>query len=254
MLDSREIENLDIGLGQMRQVNQREFAGNRDIQVGNYLSVTSDRFNYLGGTWRMTPQTSLGVWAGRLEDVYDQTLYTGTHAVKAGDWNLSGTLNYLDSSESGSERAGKLDSRMTSAMLSANLKAQTFRIGYQYNAGDSALPFIHDTDLPGVANAVQVLRFDRAQERSWQARYDLDFAPLGVPGLSAFARYVRGDNFKVAGEDASEWERNIDVSYVIQSGPLKNVALRWRNVQLQGDATGRRDENRVIIAYTLPLF
>ncbi|MEN4826774.1 OprD family porin [Pseudomonas sp. P39-UII1] len=254
MLDIREIENLDIGLGQMRQVNQREFAGNRDIQVGNYLSVTSDRFNYLGGTWRMTPQTSVGVWAGRLEDVYDQTLYTGTHAVKAGDWNLSGTLNYLDSSESGSERAGKLDSRMTSAMLSANLRAQTFRIGYQYNAGDSALPFIHDTDLPGAANAVQVLRFDRAQERSWQARYDLDFAPLGVPGLSAFARYVRGDNFKVAGEDASEWERNIDVSYVIQSGPLKNVALRWRNVQLQGDATGRRDENRVIIAYTLPLF
>jgi outer membrane porin, OprD family. len=57
---------------------------------------------------------------------------------------------------------------MTSAMLSANLRAQTFRLGYQYNAGDSALPFIHDTDLPGVANAVQVLRFDRAQERSWQ--------------------------------------------------------------------------------------
>jgi len=38
-----------------------------------------------------------------------------------------------------------------------------------------------------VANAVQVLCFDRAQERSWQARYDLDFAALGVPGLTAFA-------------------------------------------------------------------
>ena len=50
------------------------------------------------------------------------------------------------------------------------------------------------------------------------------------------------------------WERNLDVTYVIQSGPLKNLALRWRNVELRGDATGRRDENRVIIAYTLPLF
>lgn len=254
MVDIREFENLDLGLGQMRKVNQREFAGARDIQVGNYLSVFSDRFDYLGGTWRATPQTSLGLWTGRLQDVYQQTLYTGTQSFQAGDWKLSGTLNYLDTGESGSEKAGKLDSRMTSGMLSANLRAQTFRLGYQYNAGDSALPFIHDTDLPGVANAVQVLRFDRAQERSWQARYDLDFATLGVPGLTAFARYVRGDNFQVAGEEGSEWERNLDVTYVIQSGPLKNLALRWRNVELRGDVTGRRDENRVIIAYSLPLF
>jgi hypothetical protein len=254
MLDIREIDNLDISLGQMRRVNQREFAGRREIQVGNYYSVFSDRFNYLGGTWRINPQWTAGTWGGRLEDVYQQNLYTVTHTHKAGEWNLSGTLNYLDTGESGAEQAGKLDSRMTSGMLSANLRAQTFRIGYQYNAGDSALPFIHDTDLPGVANAVQVLRFDRAQERSWQARYDLDFAPLGVPGLTAFARYVKGDNFKVAGQDASEWERNLDITYVIQDGPLKNLALRWRNVQLQGDATGRRDENRVILAYTLPLF
>jgi hypothetical protein len=254
MLDIREIDNLDISLGQMRRVNQREFAGSRDIQVGNYYSVFSDRFNYLGGTWRINPQWTAGVWGGRLEDVYQQNLYTVTHTQKAGEWNLSGTLNYLDTGESGAEQAGKLDSRMSSGMLTANLHTQTFRIGYQYNAGDSALPFINDTDLPGVANAVQVLRFDRAQERSWQARYDLDFAPLGVPGLTAFARYVKGDNFKVASEDASEWERNLDITYVIQDGPLKNLALRWRNVQLQGDATGRRDENRVILAYTLPLF
>lgn len=65
---------------------------------------------------------------------------------------------------------------------------------------------------------------------------------------------MRGDNFKVAGEEGSEWERNLDVTYVIQSGPLKNLALRWRNVELRGDATGRRDENRGLIAYTLPLF
>ena len=71
-----------------------------------------------------------------------------TLSFQTGDWKLSGTLNYLDTGESGSEEAGKLDSRMTSAMLSANLRAQTFRLGYQYNAGDSALPFIHDTDLP----------------------------------------------------------------------------------------------------------
>lgn len=254
MLESAEFDTLQLSLGQLRQVNYREFSGARDMQVGNYLSVTGDRFNYLGGTWTPTPATSVGLWSGRLEDVYQQNLYTLTHKQALGAWTLGATLNYLASSESGEARAGDLDSRMTSGLFSAGYGMHTLRLGYQYNAGDSALPFLHDTDLPGVANAVQVLRFDRAQERSWQVRYDLDFAGLGVPGLNAFARYVHGDNFKVGGADASEWERNIDISYTLQSGAFKGVSLRWRNVQLQGDVTGRRDENRVILAYTLALF
>lgn len=253
MLDIKEFKDVDISLGQMRQVNQREFAGTRDIQVGNYYRVFSDRFTYLGGTWRATPQTSVGAWTGQLEDVYQQSLITATHTEKLGEWTLGGTLNYLDTGESGSAMAGNLDSRMVSGIVSAGHGPHTFRVGYQYNAGDSALPFIHDTDLPGTTNAIQVLRFDRANERSWQTRYDLDFAPLGVPGLAAFARYVRGDNFQVNGQEGKEWERNIDISYTLQGGPLKGLAMRLRNVELHGDVTGRRDENRVIIAYTLPL-
>ena len=254
MLEIKEFKDVDISLGQMRQVNQREFAGTRDIQVGNYYRVFSDRFSYLGGTWRATPQTSVGLWTGQLQDVYQQSLLTATHTQKLGEWTLGGTFNYLHTDESGSALAGDLDSRMMSGIVSAGIGPHTFRVGYQYNAGGSALPFIHDTDLPGTTNAIQVLRFDRANERSWQARYDLDFAPLGVPGLAAFARYVRGDNFQVNGQDGKEWERNIDISYTLQDGPLKGLAMRLRNVELQGDATGRRDENRLIVAYTLPLF
>lgn len=127
------------------------------------------------------------------------------------------------------------------------------RLGYQYNAGDSALPFLHDTDAPGAVNAIQGLRFDRADERSWQARYDIDFAGLGVPGLVAFVRYVRGDNFEVAGKEGKEWERNIDISYTLQSGPMRGLSLRLRNAELHGDVTGARDENRLILAYTIPL-
>jgi len=253
MLDSSEIDHFTFSLGQMRQVNYREFSGSRAMQTGNYLNVTSDRFNYIGGTWSPENSLSLGIWGGRLEDVYQQVLYTGTKFVDVGGWRLSGTLNYLDSDESGAAHAGNLDSRMASGLVSAAYGFQKVTLGYQYNVGDSALPFLHDTDLPGVANAIQVLRFDRAGERSVQARYDIDFAGLGVPGLTAFARYVHGEDFEVKGVAGKEWERNIDVSYVIQSGPLKNLALRLRNVEIQGDATGRRDENRAIISYTFAL-
>lgn len=253
MLDINEIEHFSFSLGQMRQVNYREFSGARAIQTGNYLNVSSDRFDYLGGTWSPDGSLSVGMWAGRLEDVYQQVLYTGSKFVDIGSWRVGGTLNYLDSKESGSALAGNLDSQMTSGLLSAAYGFQKITVGYQNNAGDSALPFLHDTDLPGVANAIQVLRFDRAGERSWQARYDVDFAGLGVPGLTAFARYVRGDNFVANGQEGNEWERNIDISYVIQSGLLKNLGFRLRNVEIHGDVTGRRDENRAIISYTYAL-
>lgn len=253
MLSVREFDNIDIDLGQMRAVSYREFTGSRKMQTGNYLSVESDRFNYLGGTWRITPNASVGVWEGELKDVYRQTLYTTTLNKPIGAWKLSAVGNYLASSEAGAELAGKLDSRMASTLLSANLGPQTFRFGLQYNAGDSALPFLHDTDLPDVANAVQVLRFDRAQERSWQARYDFDFAGVGLPGLVAMARYVYGDNFKINGQDGQEWERNIDLTYTIQSGTFRDLSFRLRNVELIGAATGRRDENRFIVSYPLSL-
>ncbi|BAP43238.1 outer membrane porin [Pseudomonas sp. StFLB209] len=253
MLSVREFDNLDFDLGSVNRVNYREFAGARKIQVGNYWTVESERFTYGGATWRITPDASVGVWQGELKDVYQQSLITSTLNKQLGDWKLGAQLNYMYTREAGEEMAGKLDSRMPSAMLSAGLGPQTFRLGYQYNAGGSALPFMHDTDLPAAANAVQVLRFDRADERSWQARYDFDFAGVGVPGLVAMARYVHGDNFKYQGRDAEEWERNIDLTYTVQSGTFKNVSFRLRNVELVGDVTGRRDENRFIVSYTLPL-
>jgi hypothetical protein len=253
MIDSQEIEHFTFSLGQMRQSNYRGFSNSTDIQTGNYLKISSDRFNYLGGTWTPVPSLSLGLWAGELEDVYQQTLITGTKYVDVGSWRLSTTLNYTDTGEQGSAMAGNLDSRLFSGLASATYGIHKWTVGYQYNAGDSALPFLQETDLPGVGNAIQVMRFDRAQERSMQARYDIDFAGLGVPGLTALARYVHGDNFEINGQSGKEWERNLDVSYVVQSGTFKGLGMRLRNVEIQGDATGRRDENRVIVSYTFAL-
>jgi len=38
---------------------------------------------------------------------------------------------------------------------------------------------------------------------------------------------------------------------VIQSGPLKNLVLRWRNVAYRGSRTTDIDENRLIVNYVL---
>jgi len=61
---------------------------------------------------------------------------------------------------------------------------------------------------------------------------------------------MRGNDFEIRGVAAKEWERNTDIAYVIQSGPLRNLSLRWRNVTYRGSETTDVDENRLIVAYT----
>ena len=109
---------------------------------------------------------------------------------------------------------------------------------------------------------MQIQKFARAGERTWQARYTYDFAKLGAPGLTAGVIYLRGDNFDtvaksgaVAGSGLSEWERDITVAYVVQEGPLKNLGVMWKNAMWRNDIPSSReqDENRLIVSYSIPL-
>ncbi|MBD1552460.1 OprD family porin [Pseudomonas typographi] len=249
-LVSKDIDNLLIDAGQFRSVNYRNSSGNHDdLLAGNY-SARSDRFDYASAAYTFNPHLTAAFWRAELEDVYQQNYYGVLAAHKLGSWALGGNLGYFDSSQVGAQRAGKIDNGLVSVLLSANLGAHTWRAGYQDNRGNSPFPYLQDAD-PNVANVVQILDFTRTQERSWQARYDVNMASYGVPGLTFLARYLRGDGFEVAGSNAKEWERDLDVSYVIQSGPLKNVGMRWRNAMVRSDAAGDLDENRLILSYTI---
>ncbi|MBN0647015.1 OprD family outer membrane porin, partial [Pseudomonas aeruginosa] len=80
-------------------------------------------------------------------------------------------------------------------------------------------------------------------EKSWKLQYDYDFVALGLPGLSASASYSRGkldltrvdpDSpgyggwYSADGKNAKHWERDLDLQYVVQGGPAKDLSLRLR--------------------------
>ncbi|MNG22213.1 Porin-like protein NicP precursor [compost metagenome] len=103
---------------------------------------------------------------------------------------------------------------------------------------------------------MQINDFGNQDERSWQLRYDFDFAALGMPGLSLMTRYLSGDNVdRGAGlSEGKTWERNTDIAYVVQSGPLKNLGLRLRNASTRSNFGPDLDENRLILSYSLALW
>ncbi|MOA60127.1 Porin-like protein NicP precursor [compost metagenome] len=66
---------------------------------------------------------------------------------------------------------------------------------------------------------------------------------------------MKGDNVDTGGaEEGKDWERDLDLGYTVQSGPLKNVSVRVRNAVARSNYRPDIDENRLIISYTLGLF
>ncbi len=194
---------------------------------------------------------------GQLKDIYQQHYLGLLHTLPLGEGlSLRSDLRYFDSGEDGAAISGPVDNRNLNAMLTLRAGAHAFGIGVQKMIGNDAFPVLNGYTTPYVANLMAYQTFTRPQEKSWQLRYDYDFAGLGLPGLNLMTRYVQGrDIDRGAGRaDDSEWERNTDLSYVIQSGPLKSVALKWRNITYRSRYGADLDENRFIVNYTLKLW
>ncbi|QVM99122.1 OprD family porin [Pseudomonas sp. SORT22] len=253
-LTSQEIAGLTLYAGQFRGNSPRNDASMEDMSMNGRAAFTSDRFNFAGGEYSFNDKrTMIGLWNAELKDIYNQQYLNLVHSQPLGDWTLGANLGYFIGKEDGAERAGKLDNRTASAMLSAKYGASTFYVGLQKVSGDDAWMRVNGTSGGTLANDSYNSSFDNAQERSWQLRHDYNFAALGVPGLTLMNRYISGDNVHTGAiTDGKEWARESELAYVIQSGTLKSLSLKWRNSTMRRDySTNAFDENRLIISYPI---
>ena len=250
-IQSKDIENFTLTAGQFRKVSLRDSTNYEDLRMasdGAKGGVKSNRFNYGGATYQFIPGLTGTYFYAELKDNYSQHhanlqfLTDLTSEVK-----FKTDLRYFKSSDKGNTN---VDNRLASGMFSLGYAGHWLGLGYQDQSGKTGLPYFAGGTNPFTMNTSTYYPFLRAQEDSWQIRYDYNFAQIGVPGLNLMARYVSGDNFKIGGQSAKEWERDIDVGYTIQSGPLKDVSLLVRNVMYRGSHTTDIDENRVIVNYT----
>ncbi|MGU0676942.1 OprD family outer membrane porin, partial [Pseudomonas aeruginosa] len=176
-----------------------------------------------------------------------------SHKQSFGGWRLGASVGLFDTRDEGAAKLGELENRALTGFFSATRGGHSLGAGYQRMYGDDGMLYIAGTSTP-LVNDIQVRNFTSAGERSWQLRYDYDFVALGIPGLTAMARYASGAHARTkAMDDGRAWERDVDVAYVIQSGPLKNLGLRWRNAMLRSNHAADVDENRLILSYSLPL-
>ncbi|AYO00078.1 outer membrane porin, OprD family [Pseudomonas sp. LTGT-11-2Z] len=238
-------------------------------------AITYDSASFLGGRYQ-EGNLSLALYAGQLEDAWHQ--YYGntkyTYAIDEGrrlafDFNIYRTLDY------GKSLAGPINNTSWSFSTAYTTGAHTVTVVHQRINGDEPLDWIGFGTMGGtvnIGNAVQYATFTEANERSWQLRYDFDFAALGIPGLSFMTRYVRGDGMDNShshnpyytarhvydtDKDNKHWERNFDIKYVIQSGPARDMSFRLRQSTHRGTSGYRYidiDEVRLITEFPVNIF
>ncbi|MFJ1570844.1 OprD family porin [Pseudomonas sp. NPDC088322] len=257
-LNSAEINGLTVQAGHLSSTHLRNEGGDDKLNamLGHVpmRQVASDAFNYLGGDYAFNDkQTSASLWYGQLEDIYQQGFVGLKHSKPFGDWVLSANLGYFTAREDGDALLGQIDNQAFFSLLTARHGGHSFHVGYQGIYGESPFPRVFANITP-LGNEVPTYEFAYTDERSYQARYDYNFAAMGIPGLTATVRYITGNNVDTGrGFEGKDRERDLDIGYAVQSGVFKGLGIRVRNAVARSNYRSDIDENRVILAYTWQL-
>jgi len=275
-LQSSEIKGLDVEAGHFYSSSSQNDM-NRDGELwATYAGVTAKTADFVGGKYAITDSLSASLYGSKLEDVWNQYYGNLNYALPLTDTEaLAFDFNLYRTTDTGSAKAGDISN--TTFSLSAALSfltAHTVTFAFQKVNGDEPFDYVGvgDNNKGGdsifLANSIQYSDFNGPGEKSWQARYDINMASYGVPGLSFMTRYARGWDIDGSntpsnsaytgfyGDNDKHHELNIEAKYVVQAGPAKDLSFRIRqaihranSTQLDGDAS----EFRLIVDYPLSI-
>lgn len=259
LLTSKELKGLTFTGGRLEKAKDRNDTNWEDLALNNKNgrfggTFSADNFDLAGLDYQFTDRITGSYHFAELDDIYRQHFLGMVATQPWGPGTFGADLRLAVSDDAGQAKAGNIDNTTVNGMLSYALGGHKVSAAYQHLSGDSAFPYVDGAD-PYLVNFVQINDFAGADERSWQARYDYNFAALGIPGLTFMTRYISGDNVSRAdGGEGKEWERNTEFKYVVQSGPLKDVAVRLRNATFRSNFARDADEVRLLVSYSVALW
>jgi imipenem/basic amino acid-specific outer membrane pore len=251
LLTSNEIEGLELSAG-------------RFTAISSQTSTDRDTFglpeiNIVGASYAFNDNFTGAIHHSDAEDYFKKTYVNLNYNLPITEGQaLNLDFNAYKTSGDGDEVGGEYDNKIWSLAAAYNLGAHTFTLAHQRSSGDTGYVYgnIDGGGTIFLSNSVQYSDFNSKDEHSWQARYDIDMATFGVPGLSFMSRYVTGDNVdRGAGiSEGKEHELNLEGKYVIQEGAAKDLSFRVRSsvYRANSDFYGADvNDLRLIVEYPL---
>ncbi|WP_430765428.1 OprD family porin, partial [Pseudomonas citronellolis] len=275
---SHEIDGLDLDAGRFTAGTGTTTTRHDGDLIASYAGVTSSAASYAGAKYSFNKQFNASLYADRLQDVWNQGYLNLNFTQPLADQQSLGLdFNLYRTQDSGDARAGQIDTTAYSLAAAYTLGAHTFTLAGQKVHGDQPFDYMGFGSMDAgnaagrygnsiyLADSVQYSDFNGPNERSWQARYDLDMSSFGVPGLSFMVRHIRGYGidgghldassayYGAYGDDDREHETDAEAKYVVQSGPAKDLSFHLRQAWHAGDPStgGHLEQTRLITEYPL---
>ena len=283
LLTSNEIAGLALQGGHFTSGNA-ENSTNQDGNLGTtYGQTRFSRADFIGGDYSFSDTLSGGLHASNYEDVWQQYYADLYHSWALGEeTSLNTSLAYYKTDDTGDAKAGQINTDAYSLALALTHGAHTLTFAHQRINGSTPFDYLGVETGGGtfnpagsiwLANSSQFADFNAPGEQSYKLQYDLDASSFGVPGLSFMTRYVRGSDADGSHADANgaygfysdltdgkEWERDIQVAYVVQAGPAKDLSVTLRQATYRGNSAmnatnsgADNDEIRIITSYPLDI-
>lgn len=243
-LNSNELDWLALQAGSFERVIPRTGTGSERLTTtfGN-RAYSGSRISYLGATAKSPYGLTVSAYGSRFEDMWQQYYLGATHL--AGDrahLALKTSLNYYRTRDQGEQHLGFIDNDAYSLAVTASHGAHGLTAAWQQVFGDEYFDYVWESTGNYMANSLYS-DYNGPNEKSWQLRYDLDFAAYGIPGLTASLWHAKGwgidgshyngdrdgrnTGYNVRGLDGAKHNENgLMLAYVVQSGALKNAVLR----------------------------
>jgi len=273
-LQSSEIKGLDLEGGHFTSGTSQDDTSHSGNIWATYAGQSAKSADFIGGKYAITDNLGVAFYGAKLEDIWDQYYANLNYALPLTDsQSLAFDANLYRTVDEGSAKAGDISNTAFSGSVAYSFAAaHTLTLAFQKVNGDTPFDYIGigDNNKGGdsifLNNSIQYSDFNGPGEKSWQARYDLNMSPYGVPGLSFMTRYIKGYDIDgtntptnsayagLYGADGKHHETNLEAKYVLQTGPAKDLSFRIRQAWHRANADqgeGDINEFRLIVDYPI---
>ncbi|MDR0279107.1 MAG: OprD family porin [Paucimonas sp.] len=252
-LVSKDIAGLTLTAGHLDRFKLRDSSDSVGLFLDGYGGRESGDFTYGGADYAFGKRLRLSYFHGELQDFYRQDFAGIQHDLPLAGGVLTSDLRYFKSHDAGGAYGGRIDNDMLSGQLAYAHSGHTLGAGYQVLSGDAGLPYISGATVYSFSN-VGIGKFIEEDEKTWMASYAYNFAAAGIPGLTFMTRYLNGDNGRAGDAGLKEWERDVELAYVVQSGTFKGLGIKARNYVYRSDFSRGRDSNRLYLTYDIAIW
>lgn len=271
LLNSAEFDNVNLLAGHFTAFKNQDSSSGQGDFYGYGANTEAGGISFVGADLFSSSPIGGALYASELSDTWHQ-YYGNLHFKQSG---ILLDANLYHTRDTGRALAGEIDNTAFSLSGKYSFGAHAVMLGWQRINGDTPFDFVGGDSIY-LANSIKYADFNGANERSWQARYDLDLGAFGIPGLNFMTRYVSGSHIDGThapkggaynpfdadsgdyqpqqGSGGKHWERDIDLKYVVQSGTAKDLSVQLSHVTHRAnEAQAGDDIDRIYVVIQYPL-